>query len=210
LTEEVDYPLKGIFNLRGEYEKCTVLYHDSVPYVPVDKLYYVHARGVTQHNEPDYESLRPKFGWLSKDIIKETFNRTTQYVRLPGSEILKKRYKSPFPALNVHRREEPVAMDTVYSDVPAIDDGSTCAQLYVGTLTTVADVYGMKSEKQLVNTLEDNIHERGAMKTLISDSAQVEISKHILDVLRTLCIPSWQSEPYQQHQNPCEHRYQDI
>jgi hypothetical protein len=48
------------------------------------------------------------------------------------------------------------------------------------------------------------------MKTTISDSAQVQISKRILDVLRTLCIPSWQSEPYQQHQNPCEHRYQDI
>jgi hypothetical protein len=163
LTEEVDYPLKGIFNLRREYKKRTVLYHDSVPYVPVDKLYSVHAHGVTQHNEPDYESIRPKFGWLSKDIIKETFVWTTQYVRLPGSEILKKRYKSPFPALNVHRREEPVAMDTVYSDIPAIDDGSTCAQLYVGTLTTVADVYGMKSKKQLVNTLEDNIRERGAI-----------------------------------------------
>jgi hypothetical protein len=62
----------------------------------------------------------------------------------------------------------------------------------------------MESEKQLVNTLEDNIRERGAMKLLISDS------KHILDVLCTICIPSWQSKPYQQHQNPCECRYQDI
>ena len=154
--------------------------------------------------------MRPKFGWLSTDTIRETFKRTTQYVRLPGSEILKKRYKSPFPALNVYRREEPVAMDTVFSEVPAIDDGSTCAQLYVGTKSTVSDVYGMKSEKQLVNTLEDNIRERGAMKQLISDSAQSEIGKRILAILRTLCIPSWQSEPYQQHQNPCERRYQDI
>jgi hypothetical protein len=94
----------------------------------------------------------------------------------------------------VFRREEPVAMDTVYSDEPAIDDSSTCAQLYVGTKSTVADVYGMKSEKQLVNTLEDNICEHGAMKLLISDSAQSDISSWILDVLSTLCIPSWQSE----------------
>ena len=210
LNEEVDYPLKGIFNLRGEYEKRTISFHDSLTYIPVEKAYSVNARGITKHNEPNYESLRPKFGWLSTDIIRETFQRTTQYVRLPGSEILKKRYKSPYPALNVFRREEPVAMDTVYSDVPAIDDGSTCAQLYVGTKSMVADVYGMKSEKQLVSTLEDNIRERGAMKLLISDSAQSEISKRILDVLRTLCIPSWQSEPYQQHQNPCERRYQDV
>jgi hypothetical protein len=129
---------------------------------------------------------------------------TIQYVQLQGSEILKKRYKSPFPALNVFRCEEPVAMDTVYSDEPAIDDGSTCAQLYVGTKSTVADVYSMKSEKQLVNTLEDNICEQGAMKLLIGGSVQSEISSWILDVLHTLSIPSWQSEPQQQHQNPCE------
>jgi hypothetical protein len=53
----------------------------------------------------------------------------TQYVWLLGSEVLKKRYKSPYPALNVFHCEEPVAMDTVYSDKPAIDDGSTGAQL---------------------------------------------------------------------------------
>jgi hypothetical protein len=51
----------------------------------------------------------------------------------------------------VFRWEEPVAMDTVFSDVPGIDDSSTCAQLEVGTKTTV--VYGMKSKKQLVNML---------------------------------------------------------
>jgi hypothetical protein len=112
--------------------------------------------------------------------------------------------------LNVHRREEPVAMDTVYSNVASIDEGSMCAQVYVGTKLTVTDVYGMKNEKQLVNTLEDNICERRAMKQLLSDSAQSKISKRILDILHTLCIPSWQSEPYQQHQNPCERRIQDV
>jgi hypothetical protein len=29
LTDKVDYPLKGIFNLRGEYAKRTILFHDS-------------------------------------------------------------------------------------------------------------------------------------------------------------------------------------
>jgi hypothetical protein len=42
-------------------------------------------------------------------------------------------------------------MDTVYSDVAAIDDGSMCTQLYVGTKLTLTDVYGMKTEKQHVN-----------------------------------------------------------
>ena len=63
----------------------------------------------------------------------------------------------------------------------------------------VCDLYPLKSSKQFVNTLEDNIRERGAMDKLISDSAQVEISNKVQDILRTLIIGSWQSEPYYQH-----------
>jgi hypothetical protein len=55
-----------------------------------------------------------------------------------------------------------------------------------------------------VNTLEDNIRQRGAPNKLISDRAQVEISKKVLDILCTFCISDWQSEPYQQQQNPSE------
>ena len=71
----------------------------------------------------DFESLRPKFGWFPLEVVKNTFKVTTQYGRIPQSEILTKRFKSPNPALNVHRRSEPVATDTVYADVPAIDPG---------------------------------------------------------------------------------------
>ena len=53
------------------------------------------------------------------------------------------------------------------------------------------DVYGMKTDSQFVNTLEDNIRERGSMAKLISDCTQVEIGKHVLDILWTLCTPSW-------------------
>ena len=164
----------------------------------------------TTTNEPDYRSLRPFFGWAPTNIIQLTFKHTTQYARTPISTILKKHYKSPFPALNVHRRDEPVATDTIYSDTPAIDDGSKCAQFFVGTKTLYCDIYGMKTDSQFVNTLEDNIRERGAMSKLISDCAQVELSKRVLDVIRSLCISSWQSEPHQQHQNPAERRFQTV
>jgi hypothetical protein len=66
----VEYPLKGIFNLQGEYERHTVLFHDCAAYIPVDKAYSINMHRVTKHNEPDYESLRPKFGWLSAYIIR--------------------------------------------------------------------------------------------------------------------------------------------
>ena len=74
--------------------------------------------------------------------IKKTFENTTQYARIPHGIILKKHYKSPFPALNVKRRDEPVATDTVFSNTLSIDGGETCAQIFVGTETLVTDVYG--------------------------------------------------------------------
>jgi hypothetical protein len=161
-------------------------------------------------SEPDYGQLHPRLGWLSIDAIKKTFKRATQLARMPMSTILKKQYKSPNPALNMHPRDKPVATDTIYSDTPAIDCGITSAQLSVGTKTHTADVYPIKSNKQFVNTLLDNITQRGAPTKLISDRAQVEISECVKQVLRPLHIATWQSEPHQQHQNPAERQYQNI
>jgi len=112
--------------------------------------------------------------------------------------------------LNVARRNEPVACDIVYADVPAVDDGSTAAVIFVGTETQVTDVHGIKTDRQFVNTLEDNIRRRGAPTKLISDRAQVEISNKVLGILRALVIGDWQSEPHQQQQNPAERRYQTV
>jgi hypothetical protein len=98
-------------------------------------------------SEPDYGQLHPRLSWLPVDAIKKTFERTTQLARMPMSTILKKRYKSPNPALNMHPHDEPVATNTIYSDTPAIDCGVTSAQLFIGTKTRTADVYPIKSDK---------------------------------------------------------------
>jgi hypothetical protein len=137
-------------------------------------------------SEPDYGQLRPCLGWLPVDAIKKTFKHTTQLTCMPMSTILKKQYKSPNPALNVCPRDEPVATDTIFSDTPAIGCGITSAQLFVGTKTHTADVYPIKSNKQFVKKLLDNITQRGAPTKLISDHAQVEISEHVKQVLLTL------------------------
>jgi len=113
---------------------------------------------LTQVKEPNYEALRPCFAWAPLDVIKKTFFAvTTQYARNVYCLPFRKHFKSHFPALNVHRHQEPVATDTVYADTPAIDDGSTCAQIFVGRESLVTDVYGMKTDKEFINTLEDNI-----------------------------------------------------
>jgi len=159
---------------------------------------------------PDYQALMPMFGWLPTDVIQQTFAVTTQYARLPMSMLLKKRYKSPFPALNVHRRDEPVATDTIYSDMPAIDLGTTIAQVFVGTESLITDVYAIKTDRQFINTLEDQIRTRGAPTKLVSDRAQVEISNQVKEILRAYCISDWQSEPHYQHQNFAERRIQQL
>ena len=158
----------------------------------------------------DYQKYQSKFAFLPADIIKHTFEKTTQFYRSTVTPAMKTRYKSPFPACNVHRRSEPVATDTIYSDTPAIDCGVTTAQFFVGTESLVCDVYPLQSDRQFVNVLQDNIRKRGAMTKLISDSAKSEISKKVQDILRHLIIGDWQSEPYQQQQNYAERRYQDV
>ena len=56
----------------------------------------------------------------------------------------------------------------------------------------------MKSGKQFVNTLEDNIRRKGAMDKLLSDSSKTEVSKKAMDILRAYHISNWHSEPYHQ------------
>ena len=158
----------------------------------------------------DADALRPQFAWLPVETIRRTFDATTQYYRMPASTYLKKAYKSPFPALNIHRRGEPLGTDTVYADTPAIASGATSAQFFVGTDTLVADIYGMKTDKQFVNTLLDNIRTRGAPTKLISDRAQLQTSNKVKDILRYYMVGDWQSEPYHQNQNPAERHYQNI
>ena len=102
-------------------------------------------------------------------------------------------------------------MDTIYSDTPAIDSGATIAQIFVGTESLVTDVYSMKTDRQFVNTLEDQIQEQGgAPAKLISDRTQVEISNQVKEILCAYCIADWQSEPHHQHQNYAEWWIQQL
>ena len=155
--------------------------------------------------EPDWDALRPFFAWTSPSSIKDTFNVTSRHGTAPHTQdYIKKHFKSRNPVFNIPRRSEAVATDTIFSDTPAVDDGSTMAQFFCGRDTLVCDAYGIKSTKQFINTLSDNIRKRGAMDTLISDGVKYEISKQVTDLLRSLFIQDYQSEPYHQHQNKAE------
>ena len=69
------------------------------------------------------------------------------------------------------------------------------AQIFVGKRTLDTDVYPLKSQKQFVNTLEDNIKFRGAMTKLISNCAKVEISNKVKDILGCIIAPVGTQSP---------------
>ena len=125
------------------------------------------------HETPDYKMFRPYFGWVNVDTVQKTMKQSTQSgVSLPNTFPMKQHLKARNPALNIPRRHEAVATDTVFSGTPAVDSGVKQAQVFVGRDTLVADAYPMKSGKQFVNTPEDKIRRRGAMDKLLSDSAK--------------------------------------
>ena len=154
LEQLEDSPMTNLFDECGNYLYRTVCESKITSPTPID-----------------YKQYAPYFAYMPESIITKTFNNTTQYAKQTVSTVMKRHFKSPFPALNVHRRNEPVATDTVYSNTPAIDGGQKYAQVFIGTKTLLSDVHPMKTDGQFVNTLEDNIIQRGAMNQLISDSA---------------------------------------
>lgn len=146
-----------------------------------------------------YDALRPCFAWLPANIVKR------QRARLPFNSMLKKWHKPPNSTLVVMRRSKPVAADAVEPNAPAIDGGKRRAQIFVGAKTLATGAFGMKAQAQFPGELMDNITEHGAPTKLVSDCAQIEISKRAQEALHAARAGAWQrSEPCCQHQSPME------
>ena len=109
----------------------------------------------------DYGQYRRHFAGASEDVIKKTFENTTQLGRKAAVKGLKlwKRHKAPNPALNIPRRNETVATDMIYGPgCPAVDDGSTAAQFFVGRKSGFYAIEGLgKSDKRYAAALLNHI-----------------------------------------------------
>ena len=155
--------------------------------------------------EPDWHTQRPFLAWTSPSSIKDTFNVTTRHGTAPNTQdYIKNHFKPRNPVFSIPRCSEAVATDTIFSDTPAVDDGSTMAQFFCGHDTFVCDAYGIKSTIQFINTLSDNIREWGTMATLTSDGGKYEIPKGVTNLLHFLFTQDYQSESYHQDQNKTE------
>ena len=165
---------------------------------------------------PDLDFLRPNFAWMPVDHIQATLDATSQFYRATVHHPFRKHFKSRFPAANVRRLPEWVSTDTIFSDVPAHDDGipghggATMLQLFGGMTSHFLAGYPMSSESDMPLTFEEFIRENGAPQGLMSDNAKSETSARVKDLHRLYMIKDAQSEPHYEHQNPIERRIQDV
>ena len=156
------------------------IFWDSNPIESGEHTFHTHLY-VSNNAEQDWKSLRPYFGWQCEQVIQDTYKVTSRFGgTIPHHDYLKKHFKSTNPVFNIPRNNGPVATDAIFSDTPVINDGSTMAQFFVGNDTLLCNAYGIKSQKQLINTLYDNIKSRGAMNTIITDGGKYEISRKLL------------------------------
>jgi hypothetical protein len=192
----------------------------TIPLMATDLPFRFHDFDINKRDistrVPNLELLRPNFGWIPIDRIKQTIKSTTQFARASERLPFRKHFRSRFPACNVHRWNEDVATDTFFCDTPAHDDGvmghggCTMAQLYVGKDSSKTVVYPMHNESEMATTLEDLIRRHGAPNGLFSDNARAQCGKRVLDILRLYTIKDFQCEPHQQHQNFAERKIGDT
>ena len=160
----------------------------------------------------DWERKRKYLGNVPAEIIQRTFKHTTQIGTLPPSSHLQQEFKSPNPALDLHRQNEANATDQIFAKVPAIVGGEISAHIVVGQDSKITDVYKSKdnSGAEFLGAFQDCVRERGVPTKLITDNAPMYRSWNITKHLRDLVILMWQCETKYQNQNPTENRYQIV
>ena len=151
---------------------------------------------------------RRYFPGVSDETIRRTLKATTQYGTRGAQEgpILRNQIVAPNPILNIPRRQEDVATDTFYSDTPAVNDGSTAAQFFIGRTSKFRTIRALgNSDGNFPEALNDEIAAYGAMNRITSDRAQAQISARVKELCRNFAIQQRNSEPYRGNQNFAEH-----
>jgi hypothetical protein len=164
-------------------------------------------------SKKNVEEYSMYFPGTDLETLRKTFDATTQYGSKGATEghTLRNQIKSPNPILNIKRRHEEVATDTMYSNTPAFETGSTAAQFFIGRKSHFRSARKLgSSDKDFKSTLEDEIRKYGAMDRLVSDNAKAQVSDKVKEVLRTFAIDDWQSEPYKGNQNFAERGWRDT
>lgn len=175
----------------------------------------IHNGGIPRTHVPsatDFEALKPYFSWLPTKIIRHTFDNSTQYGYMPSSPDgnLFKRWKAPNPAMNVFRLHDDLLTDKIVCDTKALDCTHSDAQVFIGRRSHIIHVEPISEDFPFIKGLQNFVRKWGAPNRLLADHAGNQASSQVMDYLRLLWIGYWCSEPYYQHQNLFERRYQTF
>ena len=158
----------------------------------------------------DYEQYRRLLGWIPVETVRKTFEATTQLAKVVPLRLpLRRHIKSRFPQLNCRRLSETYATDTLFSSEDALG-GIRCAQLYVGLKSMFIAIYGMHSETEGPDTLDDFVREFGAPHGLRNDNSKMQLGNNFRNVLRKYNIKQSMTEPHHPQQNPAERKIQEV
>ena len=127
----------------------------------------------------------------------------------PGGNLFT-RFHAPNPALNIHRFNDDILTDKIFSDTPALDCGYTAAQIFFGQKSHLVHIEPATAQHKFIHALQNFVRLWGAPNRLLGDHAGNQRSNAVIEFLRLLWIGSWCSEPYYQHQNLFERRYQTF
>ena len=170
------------------------------------------SQGIGRPEQQEWERMRKYFGNVPAKTVRNTFKHTTQIGTLPPSSHLQRQFKSPNPALNLHRRNEADATDQIFAKVPAMDGGETSDHIFVGQDSKITDVYKSKdnSAEVFLGCFQDRVRERGVLTKLIADNCPMYRGWNVAKYLRDLVVSIWQCETKHQNQNPAENQYQTV
>ncbi len=157
----------------------------------------------------DWETMRKRLAYLPMEIIKKTFEVTTQLAKMDVRLPLRRHFKSRFPQANVNRLREVFATDTFFASTRGIN-GETMVQLFSGIKSQLVVPYGMSQESEGPTKLQEFIKDWGAPDGILRDNSKMQNSEAWKKIERLYQVKSSQSEPHNQQQNPAERKIQTV
>lgn len=157
----------------------------------------------------DWESIRKKLAWLPTNIIKKTFEITTQLAKMDIRLPLRRHYKSRYPQAQVKRLNETFSTDTFFASQTGIK-GQTMVQLFCGNTSGLVAPYGMCRESEGPTKLVEFVHDWGAPDRIHRDNSKMQNSEAWKKIESKYGIKRSMSEPHNQQQNPAERKIQTV
>ena len=141
----------------------------------------------------DWERMRKYLGNVPAEMVQNPFKHTTQIGTLPSSSHLQRQFKSPNPALNLHRQNEADTTDQIFAKVPAMDGGEKSAHIFVSQDLKITDVYKSKdnSAEVFLGCFQDQVREGGVPTKFIADNCPMYRGWRVARYLRDLVVSIW-------------------